>query len=79
MEVIYNTGNNSFVFLYVIVLTVLLECKMEKQNSHCECGQPMKQKKRLVFHVRIRCGFLSITTTVSPLANLFDVPTILQG
>ena len=26
-------------------LTVLLECKMEKQNSQCEQGQPMEQTR----------------------------------
>ena len=44
---------------YVIVLTVLLECKTEKRNSQCDDGQPMEQnKKKLVLHVRLRCGSL---------------------
>ena len=34
---------------------------------------------RLVLHVRIRCGLLSITTPVSLLANEFDVRSILHG
>ena len=33
----------------------------------------------LVFHVRIRCGSLSITTPVSLLANEFDVRSELHG
>ena len=35
--------------------------------------------KRLVFHVRLRCGSLSITTPVSHHANEFDVRTELHG
>ena len=39
---------------------------MKKRNmySQCERGQQMKHKRR-VLHVRIRCGSLSITTTVA--------------
>ena len=32
----------------------------------------------LVLHLRINCGSLSITTSVSLLANAFDVGTYLQ-
>ena len=35
--------------------------------------------KRLVLHVRIRCGSLSFTTPVSLLANEFDVRSVLHG
>ena len=35
--------------------------------------------KRLVFHVQIRCGSLSIITPVSLLANEFDVLSALHG
>ena len=34
---------------------------------------------RLVSHMRLRCGSLSITTPVSLLANEFDVRSVLQG
>ena len=60
--------------MHLIVLTVLLECKTEKQNSQCEHGQP-----RLVLQVRLRCGSLSITAPVPPLANEFDTRSVLQG
>ena len=33
---------------------------------------------RLVLHVRLRCGSLSITTPVSLLANKFDVRSLLH-
>ena len=33
---------------------------------------------KLVLHVRIRCGLLSITTPVSFLANGFDVRSVLD-
>ena len=35
--------------------------------------------KRLVLNMRIRCGMLTITTTVSLLANKFDVQSVLHG
>ena len=35
--------------------------------------------KRLVLHVRLRCGSLSITTPVPLLANEFDVRSALHG
>ena len=34
---------------------------------------------RLVLHVRLMCGSLSITTPVSLVANEFDVQSVLQG
>ena len=34
---------------------------------------------RLVLHVLLRCGSLSITTPVSHLANEFDVRRVLHG
>ena len=47
---------------------------MEKRKGQCEHGQPIEQTRglfwaftRLVLHVRLRCGLLSITTPVSPL------------
>ena len=35
--------------------------------------------KRLVLHVRLRCGSLSVITPVSLLANEFDVRSVLHG
>ena len=35
--------------------------------------------KKLVLHVQLRCGSLSITTPVSPLGNEFDVQSVLHG
>ena len=47
---------------------------MEKRNSQLEGAN-----KKLVLHVRLRYGSLSITTPVSHLANEFDVRSELQG
>ena len=47
---------------------------MEKRNSQLEGAN-----KRLVLHLRLRCGSLSITTQVSLLANGFDVRSVLHG
>ena len=53
---------------------------MEKQNSQLEHGQPMEQTSlRLVLHMRLGCGSLSVTTPVSLLGNEFDVRSILHG
>ena len=35
--------------------------------------------KRLVLHMRLWCGLLSITTPVAAQANEFDVPSVLHG
>ena len=35
--------------------------------------------KRLVLHVRFRCGWLSITIPVSLFSNEFDVRSVLHG
>ena len=35
--------------------------------------------KKLVLHVRLRCGSLSITTPVPQMANEFDVRGVLHG
>ena len=51
---------------------------MEKRNNQREYGQPMEQT-RLVLHVRLGFGSLSITTPVSLLANEFDDRSILHG
>ena len=56
----------------------MLECKTEKRNSQCEHELPNEAYKRLVLHVRNRCGSLSITTQVSLLTNEFDVRSVLH-
>ena len=47
---------------------------MEKRNSQLE-----GTNNRLVLHVPLACGSLSITTPVSLLANEFDVRSVLHG
>ena len=42
-------------------------------------GTANEANKRLVLHMRIRCGSLSITTTVSLLAKEFNVRSVLHG
>ena len=46
---------------------------MEKRNSHANGAN-----KRFALHVRLRCGSLSITTPVSPMANEFDDRSLLH-
>ena len=38
-----------------------------------------RANKKLVLHVRLRCGSLSITTPLSLLANEIDVRRVLHG
>ena len=42
---------------YCIILTVLSECKMEKRNSQCEHGQPLKQTSSMfcMCHSGVAC------------------------
>ena len=49
---------------------------MEKWNSQLEHN---RANKRLVLHLRLGCGSLSITTPISLLANEFDVQSVLHG
>ena len=42
-------------------------------------GTTNEANKRLVLHVQIRCGLLSIIITVSLLANEFHVRSVLHG
>ena len=46
---------------------------MEKRKRQIELLTANGANKRLVLHMRLRCGSLSITTPVSLLANEFDV------
>ena len=57
---------------------VLSECKTEERDSQSEYGQPMEQT-RLVLHVRLGCGSLTITTPLSLLTKEFDVQSVLHG
>ena len=47
---------------------------MEKRNSQCS-----GENKKLVLHVQLRCGSLSISTPVSLLANEYYVRSELHG
>ena len=58
-----------------MVLAFLLEHKMEQRMN----TDSKWSNKKLVLHVQLRCGSLSITTPVSLLANEFDVRSVLQG
>ena len=53
---------------------------MEKnRKSQLKYRQPMEQiNKRLVLHVRLRCGSMQITTPVSFLSNELDVRRVLH-
>ena len=52
--------------------------------SNGKAEQPMCRRtanganKKLIWPVRLRCGSLSITAPVSPLANEFDVRSVLH-
>ena len=48
------------------------------RNGSVYVGLKKSGNKRLVLHVLIRCGSLSITTPVSLLANEFDLRSVLH-
>ena len=54
----------------------MLECKTEQPVWTPTANGA---NKKLVLHVQLRCGSLSITTPVSHLANEFDVRSELHG
>ena len=56
----------------------MFEYKTEKRNSRVD-SQINVANKKLVLHVRLRCGSLSITTPLSRLANDFIVRSELHG
>ena len=51
---------------------------MEKRNSQLE-HTANEANTRLVLHVRLRCGSLSITTPATLLGNEFDVEAYCTG
>ena len=66
MEIIYNLGNKTVLYSNVITARRVLTRTANGPN------------KRLVLHVRISYGSLSITTPVSLLANEFDGQSVLH-
>ena len=56
----------------MILLTVCRSVKRKSGTASLK-GTANGANKRLVLHVRIRCGSMSTTTPVSLLANEFDV------
>ena len=78
IEIIHNLGET---ILYLIFYRI--NSFVEVQNGKAE--QPVRTRtakganKKLVLHVRLRYGSLSITTQVSHLTNEFDVRSQLQG
>ena len=54
------------------------ECKTEKRSASLN-RTSNGANKRLVLHVQLGCGSLSITLPVSLLANEFDVQSVLHG
>ena len=52
---------------------------MEKGNSQCKCSRTANgANKRIVLHVRLRCGSLSIKRPMSLLANDFHIRSVLH-
>ena len=64
IEIIYNLGNKTTLYLkYVIVLTVLLEGKMEKWSSQCEHGQSMDKQE--AYFARVNQVWLAVKHNTS--------------
>ena len=69
----YNLGNKTVLYLYEMLLTVLSECKTERNTDS------KWSKQEACFDVRLGCGSLLIITPVSLLANKLNVRSVLHG
>ena len=75
----YNLGNKTILYLYVIVLTVLSECKTEQRNSQREHEQPMEQTRGLFCTCNSYVACCQSQHQCHFLANEFDVLSVLHG
>ena len=58
---------------------VLSECKWKSGTASLNKDSQWSKQEACCFHMRLRCGSLSITTPVSLLAYEFDVRSVLHG
>ena len=79
MELIYNWGNKTVLYLICNCINSFDEVYKGKAEQPVWTWNANGANKKLVLHVWLRCGSLSITTPVSLLANEFDIRSVLHG
>ena len=75
----FNSGNLTVLYLKYSCIYSLVKVLNRKAEQSARPQTANGANKRLVLHVRLRCGSMSITTPVSLLRNDFDVRSVLQG
>ena len=78
MEIIYNLGNKTVLYLIFNRINGFVGSVKRKSETASENTDSQWSNKKLILHVRLRFGSLSITTPVSFLTNEFDVRSILH-
>ena len=49
IEIIYNLGNKTVLYLIRNRINGLFECKTEERSNQCKHGQPMEQTRELLW------------------------------
>ena len=79
IKIIYNLGYKTILYLIFNRISGFVRVQNGKAEQPVWTRTANGANKKLVLHVQIRCGSLSITTPVSHLANEFDVRSELHG
>ena len=75
---IYNLGDKAVLYLICNCINGFVGVLNEKAEQPVLARTANGANKKLVLHVRLRCGSLSTTSPVPPLANEFDVRGVLH-
>ena len=73
MEVIINLGDKTVLYLISNCINGFVGVLNGKVEQPVLARTANEANKKLVLHVRLRCGSLSTTTPVPHMANEFDV------
>ena len=79
IKIIFNLGIKTILYLKYNLINSLVGVWNGKAKQPAWTWTANGANKRLVLHVRLRCGSLSITTTASLLVNEFDARSVLHG
>ena len=79
IEIIYNLGDKTILYLIFNCINGLLECKNERAEQQVYTWTANAANKLLFLHLQLKCGSLSITIPVSHLVNEFDFQSELHG
>ena len=79
MKIIFNLEIKTVLYLKYNRIKGLVGVLYGKAEQPALTRTAMRANKKLILHVPLSCGSLSITTPVSLLANELDVQSIIQG